>query len=287
MRGYPAEVAQPTVLLKHKEEALAQQTRDDIRMMLPHLLPHESKLVHAIFTNTEQEIQSKREKDLNHSYPWARLPNEVKNMIYELLLIHEGEPIQPFISYMGDKNKEHKRKNDLGAHTFRTGKTVLREALPILLGRNTFEINRYFHNYIGYRQTFPPVWGQTHQEDCSACKATSRQVAQFVMLTNLDECTIISDCSKSEDCPYMPGTNHATEAQMHFRNSSPEVLRLVQDNPRTGLYYLQELQAFDGTNRTHAIRQIVATQRRPTNLEAIMESSATQHQGDALCRLCK
>jgi hypothetical protein len=68
--------------------------------------------------------------------------DEIRNMIFKLLMAQE-DAIVPVVTHPGSVNQAWSTKCDLGANFLFTGKQVLNEALPVLLGANTFEVTTH------------------------------------------------------------------------------------------------------------------------------------------------
>lgn len=77
-------------------------------------------------------------------FTWDKLPGEVKNAIYKLLLVSD-KPIRPLCKPAA------RYKPRLQGQVLRLSKSIYKEALPILLGDNTFILTTYLDIYLGFR----------------------------------------------------------------------------------------------------------------------------------------
>nr|POF22057.1 hypothetical protein CFP56_36144 [Quercus suber] len=68
------------------------------------------------------------------------LPCEIRNMIYELVLLHE-DPIELW-------RLEPRRRQQFDIEILRVNKTIYREASPMFYGQNRFELREYNHSLI-------------------------------------------------------------------------------------------------------------------------------------------
>jgi hypothetical protein len=74
--------------------------------------------------------------------------DEIRNMIFKFLMVQE-DAIVPVVTHPGSVNQAWSTNCDLGANFLFTGKQVLNEALPVLLGASTFEVTIHFNSTLG------------------------------------------------------------------------------------------------------------------------------------------
>lgn len=109
----------------------------------------EGKIINDAIDLVRARLKSDLEAQAKSLFVWDNLPGEVKNTIYKLLLVSDA-PIEPFVRYPTSRTKREWRKHSLSGQVLRLSKTVYREALPILLGDNTFVLDKSFDKYLGY-----------------------------------------------------------------------------------------------------------------------------------------
>jgi hypothetical protein len=245
MRGYPAVPAVPAKLPEHKVVAQAQVARDQIRALLPKLPAEEAEIFQSVLDMSERNIEIKRENELLSVFPWDRVAAEIKNMIYKLLFVHENEPISPIVSYPGVREKESKRKYDLAGHFLRTCQSIRDEALPILLGQNTFEFNRHMYSYLGVDKNSREHRGTMVRKIVIHADSRENEFRCLSMLNCLEEITIVSpavvrggaDVSQPADADLC---QLAWEEFYMFRPYSRHIDNLIKGNPGASIHFLHE-----------------------------------------------
>lgn len=133
-----------------RDEAVATQEACVAISALTSKLPSkEGKIINDAIDLVRARLKSDLEAQAKSLFVWDKLPGEVKNTIYKLLLVSD-EPIEPFVRYPTSRTKREWYKHSLSGQVLRLSKTVYQEALPILLGDNTFVLNKSFDKYLGY-----------------------------------------------------------------------------------------------------------------------------------------
>lgn len=106
-----------------------------------------------IIKNAVSAVRVDSQTDLESFAPslfvWDKLPGEVKNQIYKLLLVSD-EPINPYVCNPGVPSKRWFQKHGLQGQVLRLSKTIYQEALPILLSDNTFVLTNSLDKYLGF-----------------------------------------------------------------------------------------------------------------------------------------
>ncbi|KAL8643853.1 MAG: hypothetical protein Q9226_008079 [Calogaya cf. arnoldii] len=106
-------------------------------------------------TSKRQKVTSSEKAQLNRqmssmslesSFPFLRLPGELRNQIYELCLVVDGT-INPYPAQYQDNLIVPKGQSKPSVALLRVSKLVKAEAQPILYGRNTWLHNQTCTNY--------------------------------------------------------------------------------------------------------------------------------------------
>lgn len=192
MRDYPSPSPEPSVILPHKEEARVQGIRDNIRELAAGLPRTESAPIIAQLDAAEAEIRRKRKAEIEaSSFDWNRVPNEIRNMIYEYLMVQE-KSIEPFVAHAGDPERRSLRKFDLGGNLLIASKEIYQQALPMLLGANTFEVNLHLMAFLGTTKKSRTARAKLIKKVVISAHPTAAEWRAIHKLENLEECTIVS-----------------------------------------------------------------------------------------------
>lgn len=217
----------------HKKASQAQLARRKIRKWAQFLPEDEAVTFRAQLNQTEKELRRKKKEELQHQYTWSNVPGEVRNMIYEYLMVQES-PIAPVVE------KKLIRKHDLGANFLLSGKAVLNEALPVLFGANTFEVNVHFHHILGDSRVGRLARGKLFKKVLINNAAVTGESRSFNKLTNLDTCIIVErgwPNAHSNDMDFDSAAFSAFE-----RRSALAVRKFISRNPDTKFYFLYDVE---------------------------------------------
>jgi hypothetical protein len=254
MRGYPGIQSELKKVPLYKEEARLQSIRDAVRELVTEL-PRGEATVHLLALN-HVEASIARKKDIaaaKSKFDWAKVPNEVKNMIYGYLMVQE-DAIQPFVSHAADKQRRSPRKYALGGNFLLTCKAVYQEALPILLGANTFEVNGHLLSFLGATPKSRNERAKLVRHIIISAQTTWTEAGILKKLTNVTNCIVVSDPVRFNTAAHKghslwrPGdlsiNSSRTElervAKEGFKNCNWAAHRFVKENPDAKFHYLHE-----------------------------------------------
>lgn len=117
-------------------------------------------------TNARDTASNNSESDLESrptsAFVWDKLPGEIKNEIYKLLLVADV-PIRPYNGTRSHSKRQIAyRKQRIHGKILWLSKRIYQEALPILLGDKIFVLNAALGTYLGFRSK--PYWRRTQYE---------------------------------------------------------------------------------------------------------------------------
>jgi hypothetical protein len=280
MHGFPYQ-AHVRDVLPHHEAKKAQAVRDKIRAEAVDLPDDEAAELWTFLDNAEHAIADQRVRDNQLAIDWPTLANEIKDMIFAELAIHDG-PIVPFVSYPGDSQKEQKRKYELGGNFASVSKSAQDEILPFILSQNTFEVNTYLPYYLGPTRASRERRGAMLRKVTVSYKPGRNALRSLALLTHLEECTIVGRGQDWTNRRISRTQNPVNVAKQDFlRQCDAAVLQLIQNYPRADFRIAVEYQ-------DHVLHQAVAVGmevrwNRATN-SYVYSNETTNHYDDATPR---
>lgn len=126
-----------------------QATCASISTLIIKLPNEEAKIINDALASVRAKMTSELESYVPSLFVWDNLPGEVKNAVYRSLLVSD-KPIKACVSNPLVAAKRSWKSHSLHGHVLRLSKTIYQEALPILLGDNTFELNSSLDPYLGF-----------------------------------------------------------------------------------------------------------------------------------------
>ncbi|ETN39917.1 uncharacterized protein HMPREF1541_06144 [Cyphellophora europaea CBS 101466] len=227
--------------LPHEVAAKAQLARDSIRQLLQDLPTSEASDHNLLLQRTEVAIELRKAASYTKSIEWHTIPAELKNIIYRHLMTQE-QPISPNVRHPRDPEKRQVHKYDLGANLLCSSKEIFEEALPILLGENTFEINSYLVTYLGLgTKTRHKREKLVRKIICDGLRKRN-ELSLVKRLTSLQEVTIM--WKNQEPLSYRHWSGEFNERErggaMVFTSMSPELIDLIIERSNVKWYCVFE-----------------------------------------------
>jgi hypothetical protein len=138
---------------KRKKVVAAQEVCAEISALTKKLPDDQTKIIiNNAIDMLRANLRSDLESHATSLFDWDKLPGEVKNDIYRRLLVAD-EPIRPLVFNHTPRADREWSWHHVEGQVLVLNKTIYEEALPILLGDNTFILNADFARY------FPKGYG--------------------------------------------------------------------------------------------------------------------------------
>lgn len=198
--------------------------------------------------STRTALQPDLKTDTTPLFTWDKLPGEVKNTIYKLLLVSD-KPIRPVTQ------RAARHKPNIQGKVLRLSKSIYKEALPIMLGDNIFILNSALDRYLGYLTTWQKwLMAQdskrpfTSPSDRAAMvrklaiesnHITPRQKAILPQLTGLSELFFIPKCIESKSIDQVDAKDWEKICASNHRSfATKELMDLVRRHSGIAVYLI-------------------------------------------------
>lgn len=214
---------------------------NSISILAGQLPQEQAKTINEAIDIVSATIMPELETPTTSAFVWDKLPGEVKNKIYKLLLVSD-KPIDPLL------RSGSRRKHYVQGQVLRLNKSIYKEALPVLLGDNIFILNSDLGKYLGYSTTeplkplshgvgtSPPDRGAMVQKlAITSNRMTGLQKTNLNRLNGVRELFFVPPCMNSQrlnqidaqDWETICATNHrsfATEDLLNFVRLRPSLV---------------------------------------------------------------
>lgn len=139
----------PNLPVLRRQSATAKTACVSICTLINGLPSDQANRIQAVIGDVQANLKIQLESHAKPAFVWDKLPGEIKNAIYKLLFVSD-RVIEPHVSWPYFPAKRVWTKHNLTAQILMSNKAIYEEALPLLLGANTFELNNSLEKYFGY-----------------------------------------------------------------------------------------------------------------------------------------